>query len=250
MSTPGHNTIFTAGLSIVISAYNEEKRIGPTLEETIEYCQQHIPDFEIVVVDDGSKDSTKDVAGAYASQGVRVIRLEQNAGKGNGVRTGILATIKPYVLFMDADGATHIREIEKLLPVLLSNDADMVIGTRKIKEAHILKKQSFIRRFMGGFFTVLSRVVTRTNYSDYMCGFKLFKSGVAKKLASLQTTKRFTFDTEYLCIARERRLKVIEIPITWEDKAGSKVRTVSDTASSLKDLGKILFYSLVGRYRR
>ena len=82
-----------------------------------------------------------------------------------------------------------------------------------------------------------------------MCGFKLFKTDVAKTLARLQTTKRFTFDTEYLCIARQRKLKVVELPITWEDKEGSKVRTVNDTVDSLYELVKILFHSLWGRYR-
>lgn len=250
MNITEQNNKLQGSLSVVISAYNEEKRIGPTLDDTIAYCQKYIPDFEIIIVDDGSTDGTAAIVRSYEHMNVRLVKIEKNTGKGNGVRVGILDARKPFVLFMDADGATHIREIEKLFPKMFTENADIVIGTRKIKTAQILKRQSFIRRFMGSFFTVLSRVVTRTHFSDYMCGFKLFKTDVAKKLASLQTTNRFTFDTEYLGIARQRKLKVIELPITWEDKAGSKVRTVSDTASSLYDLAKIAFHSMRGTYRK
>lgn len=250
MSTIEQNHSHPESLCVIIPAYNEAQRIGPTLESTIAYCQENVSDFTIIVVDDGSTDTTASVVLSYEHSNVQLLQVKNNTGKGNAVKMGIMMADKPFVLFMDADGATHIREVEKLFLAMLQQKADIVIGTRKTKEAHILHKQSFSRRFMGGFFTFLSRLITQTNYSDYMCGFKLFTIDAAKTLARLQTTNRFTFDTEYLCIAHQRNLKVAEVPITWENKDGSKVRKVRDTVSSLYDLAKIALYRVQGTYRR
>lgn len=211
-------------LSVIIPAFNEEKRIVKTLEEIREYLKNF--DSEIIVVDDGSTDTT-----AIFSQ----ISYPKNMGKGYAIKKGVERAAGDLILFIDADNATPIREVEKLLKF----DSDIVIGSRYLPESHIEKKQPFFRILIGRLGNRLIGLLVVKNIKDTQCGFKLFKKNIAKELFSELQTYRFGFDIEILARAQKKGLKIVEVPVTWLHHEHSRVRPIRDAFKTLADLIKI-----------
>ena len=228
-------------LSIVIPAYNEEKRIGATLKRTLAYFADD-PDrrVEALVVDDGSTDSTASLLASWQERcpQVRLLRHEQNMGKGRAVRTGMLAAGGEYVLFMDADGSTDICEIEKLLQAL-DDGADIAIGSRDVVGSEISKHQPLPREALGKLFNRAVRLLAVPDIADTQCGFKLFRKEAIKPLFSRQTTCGWAFDVEILYLALQMDYIVEEVPIQWRDVAGSRVRPIRDAFRTVCDLARI-----------
>jgi glycosyltransferase involved in cell wall biosynthesis len=216
-------------LSVVVPAFNEEKRLAGTLSGVKNYLAGR--DCEVIVVDDGSSDHTAEVAERF---GCRVVKHPRNLGKGAAVKTGVLASKGDLVLVTDADLAAPIAELPKL-EAALEKGADIAVGSREAPGAKVVRI-SFKRKLAGKVFNLLVRVLTGLPYRDTQCGFKLFRKGAAEVLFSLSECKGYCFDVEILFFARELGLKVEEVGVSWADVPGSKVRLLRDSLRTFREL--------------
>ena len=216
-------------LSIIIPAYNEERRLGRTLKETKRYLVAKGIVHELIVVDDGSKDGT--LAVAKKVPGVKVLGNKHNKGKGYAVRTGMLAARGTHVLFMDADPATSLEAIPRALKAAAKSE--VVIGSRKVRGARIERRQPFLRRVVGGVFPLFLGLLGMKRYEDTQCGFKLFTREAAQKVFSQSVIDGFSFDVEALYLAQRAGYKVKELPVRWRNDPDSRVQAFSDGARML-----------------
>jgi len=227
-------------LTIVIPAYNEEKRIGLSLRKIIDYLELRNFNAEIIVVDDGSSDQTaeiaKDILAEY--QAGLVIEMPKNRGKGAAVQEGILRAKSELVLFSDADLSTPIEELEKLLP-LAREGYEVVIGSRAWPQSEIRKRQSWLREHMGKFFNLLVRLLVLKGFKDTQCGFKLFKREAARTIFSQLQTSGFAFDVEVLWLAEKFGYKIAQVPVVWINYPDSRVHLIQSSFSMLIDLIKL-----------
>jgi dolichyl-phosphate beta-glucosyltransferase len=227
-------------LSVVIPAYNEAERILPTILRIDEYCRGRFEGFEIIVVDDGSRDATRSVV-KHAQETTAFLRCEgyeQNRGKGYAIRQGVSASAGDIVLVSDADLSTPIEEVEKLL-VPYDEGYDIVIGSRALEESDIEVRQPWWREFMGRTFNTFVRSLFSVEFKDTQCGFKLFRGKCAREIFGRATVDRFAYDVEILYLAGKADLKVKEAPIRWLNSPASKVSPVRDSLQMLKDLIKL-----------
>jgi dolichyl-phosphate beta-glucosyltransferase len=228
-------------LSIVVPAYNEEKRIGDTLRKIINYADKKLPDYEILVVNDGSKDKTVDVVKRYADSRTRILQNPGNKGKGYSVKHGMMEAKGDFILFSDSDLATPIEEVEKLINFI--DRYDVSFGSRQLR-----KKQPILRKFIGRVFTLIVNILAVPGVKDTQCGFKLFRKECAKKIFSMMTMERFSFDVEILFLARKYGYKMKEVPVIWVNKEGSKVHAIKDSYRMLRDIFKVRWNEVMGRY--
>ncbi|MCX5769522.1 MAG: glycosyltransferase family 2 protein [Candidatus Hydrogenedentes bacterium] len=234
-------------LSLVIPAYNEAGRISKTLRDCLDYFARQDYPFEIIVVDDGSHDGTADLVRRDFPE-VRLIAYTPNRGKGYAVKQGMLAAQGQYRLFYDADGSTHISEVDKLWGPL-SQGADVVIGSRSSPGSQVELHQNPLREFMGRTFNRLTHILLGERFIDTQCGFKAFTEKSTTEIFPRQTLDRFCFDAELLYIARTQNLKITEIPVRWINSPNSRVTLLRDSAQMLKDLFKIRLNALRGKYK-
>ncbi len=236
-------------LSIVIPAYNEEKRIGSTLEEIMGYLKTKDYKSEIIVVVDGSTDSTREVIRKFEKMdfGVRAIENEISKGKGYSVRRGMLETKGKFALFSDADLSTPIREVEKLIQ-WLEKDYDVAIGSRSLEDSQVEIHQSFLRESMGKIFNKIMSLIVFTGLKDTQCGFKCFKRHVVNKVFRKQEITGFAFDVEIILIAMQNGFRIKEVPVRWLNSPYSKVSIMRDPVIMLYDLFKIRFNGFTKRY--
>lgn len=226
-------------VSVVIPAYNEASRILPTLFSRIHHFASRRLSHEIIVVDDGSRDTTaalvREVSRRLGS--VRLICLPSNLGKGAAVRAGVRNATGELVLIEDADGATPIGEFESLRAAIEAG-ADIAIGSRQPSE-HTRVERRVKRWIMGRTFAFLVNSWAVPGLADTQCGFKLFRSEVARRIFALQSLDGFAFDVETLRLARMLDFEIAEVPINWADVAGSKVNLVRDSLRMLWDVLRI-----------
>jgi len=197
-------------LSVIIPAYNEEKRLPKTLKETDEYLRNQNYDYEIIVVNDGSKDGTAKVVKDLQSQiiNLRLIDRKENKGKGYSVKEGMLSAQGEYRIFMDADNSTTIDQIEKMWP-WFEKGYEIVIGSRSIKGAILDPPQPFYRRLVGEFFKYVRMIICDLWYlKDTQCGFKCFKKEVVDVIFPKLKIERFAFDVEILLLAKMHGFKI------------------------------------------
>jgi dolichyl-phosphate beta-glucosyltransferase len=226
-------------LSIVIPAYNEEKRLPATLGLIVEWLKAKRLDFsELIVVDDGSRDNTAAVAGNWP--GVRLLRNPGNRGKGYAVRHGMLDASGEWVLYSDADLSTPIEEVDTLYQGAMSSGAQIAIGSRAIDRSLVTVHQSGFREWSGRIFNVVMRMVTGLKFRDTQCGFKLYHRDAAQKVFSEQKLDGFSFDVEDLYLAKKAGLKAVEVPVRWANVEGTKV-SMGQGVKSFADLLKIRF---------
>lgn len=235
-------------ISIIIPAYNEEQRLPQTLKTVLAYLETTPWDFaEVVIVDDGSRDRT--VESAHSANGrVRVLRNPGNRGKGYTVRYGMLEAKGEWALFTDADLSAPIEELDKLWKAAETAGARGAIGSRALNRALIGVHQPFFREAMGRVFNLVARAATGLPFRDTQCGFKLFEARAARDIFSRQRLERFGFDVEVLFIARRLGYKVIEVPVRWNDVAGTKVRLLQGISAFLDPL-RVRWNGLTGKYR-
>jgi dolichyl-phosphate beta-glucosyltransferase len=221
-------------ISVVIPAYNEAERLGSTLERTVDYLSRRGLSYEVLVVDDGSRDRTIQVAEAYADRGVRVIRHEQNRGKGAAIKTGVLASRGAEVLLSDADASTPIEQLEKLQRKL--PEAPVVLGSRAVAGADIRQHQPFYREVMGKTFNLIIRLAGVHGVNDTQCGFKLLQGEVAREIGAELTVEGFAYDVELVWLARRHGYRVVEVGVVWVDSPDSRVDPVRSSLGMLRDL--------------
>ena len=213
-------------LSVIIPAYNEEKRLSKTLEEIDKYLSKQNYDYEILVVNDGSKDKTAQVIRDRVSviQNLRLIDNKKNNGKGYVVRQGMLEAKGEYRIFTDADNSTSIDQVEKMWPYFEAG-FDIVFGSRDAKGAILNPPQSPLRRFLGEVFGFLTNLIVGTwGIADSQCGFKCFTKKAAENIFPKCKINRFAFDPEFFVIAKKLGYKIKEIPVYWENDPESKVK--------------------------
>ena len=227
-------------LSIVVPAYNEEARLPKTVLETIHWCITQKLDFELILVDDGSCDETLALAQRFEASDSRVRAIScPHRGKGATVRTGMLNARGRYLLFMDADGATPLSEVPKLMASLEAG-YDVAIGSRVARHSGGVEvKTSFPRHIIGRTFAFFVKLAGIGGIADTQCGFKMFRREAAVAIFSRQRIIGFAFDVEILFIARKLSLSIAEIPVNWFAQAGSKVNLVTDSIKMLWDIAHI-----------
>jgi dolichyl-phosphate beta-glucosyltransferase len=246
----GNSTLDTScDISIVIPAYNEEARLGPTINRVLNFVRLQAWDAEVIVVDDGSCDRTADLVRKYAeSDGIiRLLQNPGNRGKGYSVRNGVLNARGRIILFTDADLSSPIEEAPKLLEALEAG-ADIAIGSRWMRSELQTKRQSVARQVLGRVFNVLLRMVLRLDFKDTQCGFKVFRRRAATAVFPLQRIERWGFDPEILFLAQRAGFKVVEVPVRWGHDTGTRINPVADGSRMLADMLRIRWQSLSGRY--
>lgn len=226
-------------ISIVIPVYNEAKVINRTIKTIKNYLELHSFNYEIIVVDDGSKDGTDGILLALSKEveGLKVIKHSTNEGKGKAVTDGVLTASFDPILFTDADLSARIENLDKMISKL-KEGYDIVIGSRYVKDA-ITKNRTLQRRLMGKIFNILVKMLGLTKFNDTQCGFKLFRRKAAQDIFTRLTIFGYAFDVEVLYIADKLNYKVYECPILWVDNPDSKIKLVRDSIKMLKEVFNI-----------
>lgn len=238
-------------LSVVIPAYNEERRLEPTVRSVLDYLSREERSGEVILVDDGSVDATcalmRDLAAGDGR--IRLIRLPENRGKGHAVRTGVLSALGERILFTDADGATAIGEVARL-DRRLDGGAAIAIGSRVAggEDVHVEARVS--RHIIGRLFHQFVKRLAVRGIADTQCGFKLFTAAAARDVFSRMRLSGFSFDVELLVIAERHGIRVAEVPVDWTHQPGSKVNVVTDGLRMARDLFRIRALALRGVYNR
>jgi len=253
-------------LSVIIPAYNEEKRLPKTLELIDDYLRKQSYDYEILVVNDGSKDGTAEAVRGMSSVGeedksssspfaaarviknLKLIDNKINQGKGAVVRQGMLEAKGEYKLFTDTDNSTSIDQIEKMWSEF-EKGFDIVIGSRDIKGAVLDPPQPFLRNVIlgEGFKLYRKFIIGLWKIQDTQCGFKAFSKKAAENIIPKCKINRFAFDPEILVIAKKMRYKIKEIPVYWKNDPESKVKVKSIVKMAI-DLLKIKWNLITGKY--
>ncbi len=230
-------------LSIIIPAYNEEKRLGPTLEKIRAFMEGKDTSYEVIVVADGSEDRTREVAeeSLLAKEGhITTLKNRKTRGKGYAIERGVRVADGDLILFTDADLSTPIEEIDKLIRSI-KNGADIAIGSRSINTSEVLTRQPFYRQTMGKAFNLLIRLILGQKFKDTQCGFKLFKKDTAKVLFKQIKIPGFAFDAEIIYLALRNGFKVDEVGVKWLNSAESKVHPVFSSLQMLRDVIRVRF---------
>lgn len=227
-------------LSVVVPAYNEEKRLPRTVREIEAFLLANGYDAEILIVDDGSKDRTKQEAEALEKTLtlVRAISYPKNQGKGNAVRTGVLQATRDIVVFTDADHSTPIEEVVPFVEYI-GRGYGVVIGSRRVQQSKLVIRQSLRRRAMGKVFQSLITLLGVRGFRDTQCGFKMFTRESGQRIFSRLKTRGFAFDVEVLMRAQELGYKIAEVGVRWRDAEGSRVDPVRDSYRMLIEILKM-----------
>lgn len=235
-------------LSVVIPAYNEEKRLGATLKSAADFLAKQKYNSEVVVVSDGSTDKTVELAKSFANQipNLLVINEKENRGKGYGTRIGMLRAKGQIRLFMDADNSTSLEQIGNFYP-FFEQGYDVVIGNRDLKESTIKVHQSRFKELLGDFGNWLIQLLAVSGIEDTQCGFKAFTARAAEQIFKRMTIDKWGFDIEALAIANKLGYKVKAVPVVWINDPNSKVK-LGGYINTLIELLKIKRNLITGKY--
>jgi glycosyltransferase involved in cell wall biosynthesis len=235
--------------SIIIPAYNESARLGTTLDRVLSYISSEQWDAEIIVVNDGSRDSTPDLVREYEKKHpcLRLLENPGNRGKGYSVRNGMLNASGELLLFSDADLSSPIEEGPKLLAAIHAG-ADVVIGSRWLRPELQTQRQSLLRQFYGRAFNMALRILLGLNLKDTQCGFKAFTRDAAQKIFPQQQIERWGFDPELLYLARRWKMKIVEVPVAWAHVEGTRISPLRDGLRMFGEVLKIRWNALTGKY--
>jgi dolichyl-phosphate beta-glucosyltransferase len=244
---PSSKDLASALFSFIIPAYNEENRLPQTIAKLKAFIEKHDIQHDVIIVDDGSSDQTAAVDTSGLSS--RILRYEENRGKGYAVRHGIEHARGDFVLFMDADGATPIAEFEQFISIIReAPETKIIIGSRALASTTKRVMTTWHRKFIGRIFNSIVNFMIVPGIRDTQCGFKLFSRDVAKYLFSKATSDGFSFDVEILFLARKAGYKIVEIPINWSDVPGSKVDLFRDPIRMFSDIISFRIRDLNGHY--
>ncbi len=235
--------------SIVIPAFNESSRIPATLREVVACVRKQNWNAEVIVVNDGSTDTTADVVLeiARSAQEIRLVENPGNHGKGYSVRSGMLQALGEVVMFTDADLSSPIEEAERLFAAIAAG-ADIAIGSRWLESSRQTHRQPLYRQFFGRCFNAVTRAVMNLPFADTQCGFKAFTRSAAQTVFQLQTIERWGFDPEILFIAIKRGFRVVEVPVSWGHDKRTRMSYLKDGMKMLEEIATIRWNALRGRY--
>jgi dolichyl-phosphate beta-glucosyltransferase len=237
--------------SIVIPAYNEAGRIPATLEAVVEIVRKNSWSAEVIVVDDGSTDSTADVVRKFAASApeVRLMQNRGNRGKGYSVRAGLLQALGDVVMFTDADLSAPMEEAQGLFDAI-AGGADIAIGSRWLERTRQTIRQPLYRQFFGRCFNAVTRFVMDLPFADTQCGFKAFTRAAAQTIFQLQTIERWGFDPEILFIALKRGYRIQEVPVSWAHDERTRMSYLKDGIKMLQEIAIVRWNALLGRYSK
>ena len=243
-------------LSIVVPAFNEAARLGGSLQRIIDYLNDRREPSEVIVVDDGSSDDTSEVARENLRDSsvvsTRVIRYEENRGKGYAVRLGLLAAQANIALFSDADLSTPITEAPKLIDPIRSGEVDLTFGSRALDRRLIGVHQPWRREQGGRIFNLIVRMATGLPFWDTQCGFKAFRMSVCRPLIEAAQIDRFGFDVELIYLAQLAQLRLQEIPVRWDHTAGGPLDVSAtysrDSVRMINEVRRIRRAAAAGEY--
>ncbi|TET05744.1 MAG: glycosyltransferase family 2 protein [Candidatus Atribacteria bacterium] len=213
-------------ISILVPAFNEETRIPKFLKELLKFADNNLESYEIIVINDGSLDKTKETVLKLITNHnqARLLSYEDNMGKGHAVLQGILNAKGEFILFIDADGSIKPLEILNMYKIFQKSHFDIIVGSRILKSSNITESQPLSRRLMSKIFNLYSNILFRINISDLLCGFKGFSREVANKVFIDMKAYRWEFDVEILYRARKNEFNVFQLPIEWRHEEGSKMK--------------------------
>jgi dolichyl-phosphate beta-glucosyltransferase len=242
---------FPHSISVVIPAYNEAARLPKTLREVHAFLAANVKDFEILVVDDGSRDGTVAIAKKIADElsNIRVIENAANQGKGAVVRQGLQAARGEYRVFMDADHSTNINELHKL-PIMSTTGAHVYVSSRYLPGSHVAVSQPRQRVMVSRISNMLIRTLAVPGVRDTQNGFKIFKAEVVNDIAPWLTIRRWAFDVEMLYLAQRFGYKIIEFPVTWHNSEDSRLDLSRDLKRTAAEFWQLLKNIIGGRYPR
>jgi dolichyl-phosphate beta-glucosyltransferase len=235
--------------SIVVPAYNESLRLGVTLEKILAWVGERRWQAEILVVNDGSRDNTAEIARRLMPgyPGVRLIENPGNRGKGYSVRNGMLQAKGEILFFTDADLSSPVEEAVKLFAAIREG-ADIAIGSRWVDSRLQTRKQPLYRQLLGRIFNLLLRLFLGLRFKDTQCGFKAFSRQAAETIFPLQRIERWGFDPELLYLAKKFGYGVTEVPVAWAHSAGTRLHPIRDGFRMFADVLRIRWNALRGQY--
>jgi dolichyl-phosphate beta-glucosyltransferase len=247
MTNPAPESTASCFLSIIIPAFNEEKRLPDSLPKIIHFVRQQAYPIEVIVVDDGSSDRTAEVVRQFQKDASFISLLPvEHGGKGHAVKAGMQQARGDYLFLCDSDLSMPIDEVAKFLPPALDG-YDVAIASREISGARRYGEPPY-RHLMGRVFNLIVRLLAVPGVQDTQAGFKCFRRQAARQLFPLQTIKGWGFDVEVLFIARKRGLRIVEVPIHWYYMNRSRVRPVRDTYNMFREVLKVRLNNWRGRY--
>jgi len=238
-------------LSIIIPAYNEEKRIGLTLKKTFEFLEQRSWNYELITVDDGSRDQTLQVIQELAAtrDDIKVVRNYRNRGKGFSVRRGLEVASGRFVGYMDADYKTDIKALDDVMSHL-ENNSKVVIGDRTLKNTEIIAARSLLREIGSkAFKTLLSFLMGIRDFEDTQCGFKFFCGKVMREAFLVQKVDGYMFDVEILLILTRMDYEIKKLSVEWSYDADSRFNIISGSFKNLRELAEIRWRHRSGQHR-
>ncbi|MDP6942511.1 MAG: glycosyltransferase family 2 protein [Myxococcota bacterium] len=226
-------------LSIIVPAYNEEARLGPTLSTLRAWMDEQAHEIDVLVVDDGSSDGTVALAESVAMEDDRIGVLQngRNRGKGFSVGHGVSQATGDLVLFSDADLSTPLSEFARLEQAIVGHD--IAIGSRALPDSRLEVRQPFYREMMGRTFNLFVQRLVFPGIHDTQCGFKLFRREAARATFERRKIDGFAFDVEILYVARRLGLQVAEVPVLWINDEASRVDPIRHSAQMFRDILKI-----------
>jgi len=229
-------------LSVVVPCFNEEQRLPRTIEQIESFLDGRHADYELILVDDGSADRTRQVMDAAAAEhsAVRVEALPHNRGKGRALAVGVAAAKGDEILLTDADLSTPIEELDKL-QAALDGGAGVAIASRAVRGSRVEVSQPIYRVVMGKAFNLIVQAVLLPGIWDTQCGFKLFRADVARQVFEGLSTDGFGYDPEVLYRARKRGFKIVEVPVVWRNSAPTKVSPVRSSLDMLRHVIRVRF---------
>ncbi len=239
----------TPKLSVIIPCYNEEKRLNNGFNHFFSYLSKQKYSWELILVNDGSSDKTLEMMNKISRKNlkIKVVTYVQNRGKGYALVKGVAKATGKIILFSDIDHSVSVETIEEFFK-LFQKGFKVVIGSRRVKGAHFVKRQDPIREFLGRGFTLLVRILIDPKIRDATCGFKAFDKEIAKKVFKKLTVYDWAFDAEALFICRKLHYQVAQVPVKWKNDPGTKVSLKRDIITSLVGIIKIQANNLLGRY--
>ncbi len=233
-------------LSLVIPVFNEEEIIKKNLDVVTRFLKKLGKSYEIIVVDDGSSDSTVKIVEGIEDKNVKLIMLRQNRGKGAALRAGVAKASGKYILFSDADLSVPIEFLDEIIKKLQMHE--VAVASRRVQGAVIKTHQPPLRELMGRVFTKLTQLLIQSGIADFTCGFKGFTYESGKKLFSQSRIDRWAYDAEIIFLAHKYGYKIAQVPVVWENRVDTRVKMGRAAVESFFDVLRVRVWELMGKY--